>query len=282
VRVGIDSYSYHRLLGETRPGEPPPPRLLADGTAAVLAEAHRLRVDGVSLETCYLGPPDRRRVRALADAAGPLELAFAWGAPNGLEFGASPAALDELLAWIDVAAAAGLCTLRIVVAGPALRGREPVTAQIERTVAPLRQACRSAVQQGVVLAVENHGDLTAEQLALLLDKVGDDKLGVCFDTANALRVGDDVVEAMTMLASRVRMLHVKDVEAVTASTDPVAGPRSVRFGTGVVPLDAVLRVAELAGFAGLACVEIAQLGPGDNEDELVADGVAWLRNRSVA
>ena len=28
MRVGIDSYSYHRLLGEMRRGEPPPPRLL--------------------------------------------------------------------------------------------------------------------------------------------------------------------------------------------------------------------------------------------------------------
>jgi sugar phosphate isomerase/epimerase len=78
------------------------------------------------------------------------------------------------------------------------------------------------------------------------------------------------------------MLHVKDVEAVTLATDAVAGPRSVPFGTGVVPLDAVLRVAERAGFAGLACVEIAQLGPGDDEDELVADGIAWLRARAAA
>jgi sugar phosphate isomerase/epimerase len=282
VRVGIDSYSYHRLLGETRPGEAPPPRLLADGGAAVLAEGQRLGVDGVSLETCYLGPPDRRRVAALVAAADPLELALAWGAPNGLEFGASEGALAELLAWIEVAAAAGVGTLRIVVAGPALRGREAVNAQIERTVPPLRHACRSAAKLGVVLAVENHGDLTAQELALLLDQVGEEDLGVCFDTANALRVGDDAVEAVTMLASRVRMLHVKDVEAVTPATDAVAGPRSVPFGTGVVPLEAVLRVAERAGFTGLACVEIAQLWPGDDEEELVADGIAWLRARTAA
>jgi sugar phosphate isomerase/epimerase len=282
VRVGIDSYSYHRLLGESRRGEPPPPRLLADGGAAVLAEAHRLDVDGVSLETCYLGPPDRLRVRTLADAAEPLELAFAWGAPNGLEFGGSAAALDDLLGWIDAAGEAGVRTLRIVVAGPALRGREPVSIQIERTVGPLRQACAAAARRDVVLAVENHGDLTADQLAVLLDDVGVEELGVCFDTANALRVGDDAVEAVTMLASRIRMLHVKDVEAVTPATDPVAGPRSVRFGTGVVPLDAVLQIAERAGFDGLACVEVAQLGPGDDEDVLVADGVAWLRNRTAS
>jgi sugar phosphate isomerase/epimerase len=133
-----------------------------------------------------------------------------------------------------------------------------------------------------VLAVENHGDLTAAQLNALLDEVGEEAVGVCFDTANALRVGDDVLEAVQLLAPRVRMLHVKDVEPVSAETDAVAGPRSVPYGSGVVPLDEVLDVVAAAGFDGLACVEVAQLAPGDDERALVAHSVAWLRRRSAA
>ena len=125
MRIGVDSYSYHRLLGELRPGESPPGDRLEDGGLAVIAEAQGLGIDGVSLETCFLGTPDAGDARALAAAARPLELVFAWGAPNGLEFGASPSALSELLDWIDAAAAAEIRTVRIVVAGPALRGREP-------------------------------------------------------------------------------------------------------------------------------------------------------------
>lgn len=274
MRIGIDSYSYHRLLGELRPGEEPPGERLADGGAAVIAEARALGVDGVALETCYLDTP--AVARRLAEEAGPLELAFSWGAPNGLEFGASPQALDDLLRWID--AAAGTRTMRIVVAGPSLRGVEPVDEQLRRTAGPLREAARAAADRGLTLAVENHGDLTAAQLEALLGEV--DGVGVCFDTANALRVGDDVLEAAALLAPRIRMLHLKDVEAVTEETDAVAGPRSVRYGTGVVPLDAVL--ALLPGFDGLVCVEIAQLGRGDDERALVDDGVAWLRGRRVA
>jgi sugar phosphate isomerase/epimerase len=279
VRVGIDSYSYHRLLGEIRPGEPPPRDTLPDGGSAVVAEARALGVDGVALETCYLGPPSRELAASLAAAAGRMELVFSWGAPNGLFFGARPEALAELLAWIDAAAAAGSRTMRIVVAGPALRGREPVDEQIRRTVEPLRIAAAAAASAGVALAIENHGDLTAAQLAELLDAAGDDAVGVCFDTANALRVGDDTLEAVRLLAPRVRMVHLKDVEAVTVDTDPVAGPRSVRYGSGVVPVDDVLDVLEAQGFGGLVCVEVAQLGPGDDERELVAHSVAWLRER---
>ena len=281
MRVGIDSYSYHRLLGEIRPGEPPPRARLADGGAAVVAEARALGVDGVALETCYLAAPSAGLARALADAADGMELVFSWGAPNGLFFGASAEALGELLAWIDVAAAAGTRTMRIVVAGPALRGREPAGEQIRRTVGPLRVAAKAAEEAGVVLAIENHGDLTAAQLAELLAAAGEPALGVCFDSANALRVGDDTLEAVAQLAPRVRMLHLKDVEPVTPETDPVAGPRSVPYGTGVVPIDALLDVLAAAGYDGLVCVEVAQLGPGDDERELVADSVAWLRRRDA-
>lgn len=279
MRIGIDSYSYHRLLGEVRPGEQPVAERLEDGGAAVLAEARTLGVDGVSLETCYLGPSGRRLARELAGAAGGLELAFSWGAPNGLEFGASAEALRDLLAWIDAAAAAATRTLRIVAAGPALRGREPAEAQLRRTVEPLRIAAREAARCDVELALENHGDLTAAQIEELLAALDGQPVGVCFDTANALRVGDDVVEAATLLGPRVRMVHLKDVEPVTADTDAVAGPRSVRYGSGVVPLEDVLGILRGSGFDGLVCVEVAQLAPGDDERTLVADSVAWLRER---
>src|SRR6266851_3065974 len=58
----------------------------------------------------------------------------------------------------------------------------------------------------------NHGDLRAAEVLELVERVGDDSLGVCFDPANALRVGDDPVEAAALLAPLTRMVHLKDVE----------------------------------------------------------------------
>src|SRR3954471_8295609 len=99
MRIGLDSYSFHRLLGELRAGEEDPGERLSDGGPAVVAEARRLALDGGSLETCYLDPPSRLDLDALRDAAGPLELVLAWGAPNGLELGARPDALAGLHEW---------------------------------------------------------------------------------------------------------------------------------------------------------------------------------------
>ena len=225
----------------------------------MVEEARRAGAEAVSLETCFLRGPVR------ADGVGVL---YSWGAPNGLEFGASEAGLAELIAWIGLAE--GTPLMRIVIAGPSLRGREPVEVSLERTLRPLERAAAAAAAVGLRLAIENHGDVTAAELAWLLDRVD---VGVCFDTANAVRVGDDVLAAAELLARRIAMVHLKDIEPVTPETDPVAGPRSVPYGAGVVPVEAVL---DLLALDGLVCVELGQLGEGDDERALVRDAVGWL------
>jgi 3-oxoisoapionate decarboxylase len=277
VRIGVDSYTYHRLLGELRPGEDDPGERLVDGGAAVVAEARALGVDAVSLETCYLDPPSRLDVDALRQAAAGLELALSWGAPEGLGLGRRADALDDLLDWVGRAAALECRLMRVVAGGPRLRAHAD---EWPATVAPLRRAAEHAHELGVELALENHGDLTAAQIDALLEAVAHPALGVCFDTANAPRVGDDPVVAARLLAPRIRMVHLKDVEPVENAADPVTGPRSVPYGEGIVQVEAVLSALAAAGFDGLVCVEIAQLAPGVDERALAADCVRWLRARS--
>jgi sugar phosphate isomerase/epimerase len=277
LRVGIDSYSYHRLLGEVRAGETAPPRAFARGSFDVIDHAVALGVEGVSLETCFLPLPRELDPAPLLDAAGPLELVVAWGHRHGLEYGASTTALADLLAWLELAPALGCRLVRCVVASPAFRGRAPVAEQIAAAVEPLATAAARARGLGLRLAVENHGDLRAAELLELLERADDDALGVCLDTANLLRVGDDPLEAAARLAPLTLMVHLKDVEVITPATDPVAGPASVAYGDGVIPIEAVLAALRAAGFDGLACVELGQLRPDADEIALVESGVAWLR-----
>jgi sugar phosphate isomerase/epimerase len=276
MRIGIDSYSYHRLFGEIRRGETAPARSFAPGSIEAVRHARSLGVDAVSLETCFLQPPGLLDPAALRAEAGSMELVVAWGHRHGLEYGASEAALQSLLEWIDVAGALGCRLVRCVAASPAFRGREPVAAQVARTVRPLTLAARRAGEVGARLALENHGDLRAHELLDLVAEVDDDALGVCFDTANAVRVGDDVVAATRLLAPLTWMVHLKDVERMETVTDPVAGPRSVPYGAGVVPVAGVLDA--LGPRDALVCVELGQLGDGDDELVLVEQSVAWLRD----
>lgn len=273
MQVGIDSYCYHRLLGEIRPGESDPGGRFARGSLDVVAEALRLGVDLVALETCFLPAPGRPLARTVAAAGEGLELALSWGHPDGLEYGLRTEPLDDLLAWIAAAPAFGCRLVRMVVASP--RVARPSEA-LELTARALATAA-AAQEVGVELVVENHADLTAAELERLLSHVGSPCLGVCLDTANALRVGDDPLAAARRLAPHTRLVHLKDVAGGEA--DAGAGPRSVRFGDGEVALEEILRALWSAGYAGAVCVELGHLGPGEvDERELVADGVAWLRS----
>ena len=98
-------------------------------------------------------------------------------------------------------------------------------------------------------------------------------LRVCFDTANALRVGDDVAEAARRLAPAIEIVHLKD--CVGSWDDPVAGPVSVPLGEGVIPIDAVLDACPGA----LVCIELGQLPPDAAERALVGTYVEYLRAR---
>ncbi len=276
MRVGVDSYCFHRQLGELRAGERAPARLLPDGGPAVIAALHGLPLDAVALQTSFLDPPgafDPDGVRVAAQAAG-FELALSWGSPLGLELGANRRALDDLLAWIELAPALECNLIRIVVGGPSLRA---LAENWSGAVAPLGRAAARAGGLDVRLALENHGDLRASQLAALVTAVGDERLGVCFDSANTLRVGDDPLEAARLLAPSVLMVHLKDIEPPETASDPVAGPRSVPLGRGVVDPGSVLRMLCEYGFDGLVCVEFGQLAADADEQALVAQDVAWLR-----
>ena len=275
MRVGVDSYSYHRLLGEIRPGSEDPGERFARGSLDAVAHCRGLGADAISLETCFLAAPGAIDLAELRDAAGPARAGARLGAPRRARLRRDP--------WC-ARGPAGLDRLRPADArhGRTARGRVAATApddrvheQIARTVAPLAEAARAATAAGVLLAIENHADLRASELVELLERVGDPVVGICLDTANALRVGDDPVAAAMVLAPWVRMLHLKDCEPPDGS---LTGPRSVPYGQGVVPLEAVLEAVRPTD--PLTCVELGHLGAGEvDERALVADGVAWLQAR---
>jgi hypothetical protein len=265
--VGVDSYSYHRLLGEVRPGETPVSPAFPRGSLDVVAEARRLELDFALLQTIFLGnPAEFSSTRFLAEAGG-VSLGLSWGAPMGLELGQHAGALESLVGWLRLASQLQLPVMRIVAGGPANRGRSA-----ERVAGPLREACAAARDHGLVLALENHGDLTGAQIERLLDQVGED-MRVCFDTANALRVGDDVAAVARRLAPAIEILHLKD--CVGSWGDPVAGPASVALGEGVIPVDEVLDACPNA----LVCIELGQLLPTADERTLVVSYVEYLRAR---
>jgi 3-oxoisoapionate decarboxylase len=281
MKIGIDSYCYHRYFGEIYPFQRDPGTRW--NTTDFIRRAADLKVDGVSLETCIFSSLEAGYLRDLKQLLDQhqLDRVVAWGHPDGLEGGKNLAALSDLVKHIGVAKAMGAKVMRIV--GSSLRFRDDAhEPQIKRLTAMLKQAVRVAEDEDLILAIENHIDFTASEILTLIDRVGSKFFGVNFDTGNALRLFEDPVEEARLLAPFVHATHIKDVSPRRGGS-----PRewnfweSVPAGKGIVDVAGVMKVLKDQGYAGTLCVEVDCLGPEWEEDEAVEMSVDYLREQNL-
>lgn len=279
MKVGIDSYCYHRLLGEVYPEQQPPATSLT--MEQVIDRAHELGCEGISLESCFFPSFDAgylADVRARLDAYG-FDRVYAWGHPDGLEAGRNPQAKEDLVRHIHHAKAIGATVMRVVGSSFSFV-HDPHEPQLRILSGWLKEAVRVAAGEGVSLAIENHIDYDADEILRLIMEVDSPFFGVNLDTANFLRVHDDPVEAAEKLAPHVLATHIKDVE-------PVKG-RSVRgwnyfacvaAGEGLVEIDKIVAILVRAGYRGLLAFEVDMPAPRwlDREDEMVERSVGFLK-----
>jgi 3-oxoisoapionate decarboxylase len=166
--------------------------------------------------------------------------------------------------------------MRITLGSPASRGSEPAAELIERLVMPVRRVADFAGERGVALAIENHGDLRAEELLEVIERAGQANIGVTLDNVNLIRVGDEMLAGTRLLAPRTLLVQLKD----HLPGDPTVwgGPVCTALGEGVADLPGILALLRSAGFGGPVCVELASLGAGEvDELAMIERSVAWLR-----
>ncbi len=92
----------------------------------------------------------------------------------------------------------------------ASRFHPDVMAQIKSVASRVKQMVPAAEAAGVKIAVENHCDTFSEEILWLLDQVDNPLVGTCIDTANALMVMEDPMEAIENLAPRALTNHFRD------------------------------------------------------------------------
>jgi len=279
MKIGIDSYCYHRFFGEVYPMQQPAVQPFTMDT--FLRRARDLGCDGVSLESCFFPSHDAEYLKALRaqlDAFG-FDRVYAWGHPDGLEAGGKPQAFQDMIAHIDHAAAIGATVMRVV--GSSLQFRfAPHEPQLQALADWFREAVAVAARKGIRLAVENHIDYNADEIKWLIDRVGSEYFGINLDTANFLRVLDDPLEATRKLAKHVFATHVKDVR-------PVKGVNvrewyyfsSVAAGTGLVQIPEIAQLLKAAGYTGFLAFETDMPHPDyeGQEERMIEESIRYLK-----
>jgi sugar phosphate isomerase/epimerase len=122
-----------------------------------------------------------------------------------------------------------------------IRDRLAIERLMEETIAVFRSVRAEAMDSGVKIALENHGDMQARELRALIEEAGPDLVRVCLDTGNPVWVVEDPYLSLETLAPYVITTHVRD--SVVWATPQGAAFQWVNLGDGC--LDAPRFIAEL-------------------------------------
>jgi 3-oxoisoapionate decarboxylase len=279
LKVGIDSYCFHRYFGEVYPHQSPPEKRMT--MEDFLEYASFLEVDGVSLESCFFPSFDKgwfTDLQGKLDDYG-FDRVYAWGHPDGLEAGKNREAFKDMLDQIPNARLIGADVMRVVASSLMFRF-EPHGPQLDILTDWFKEAVKVAEDNGVKLAFENHIDYTADECVQLLERVNSPYLGLNLDTGNFLRLLDDPVEGTCKLAKHVMATHIKDLKPVKGvdvrewyffSSTPV--------GDGLVDNQKIAQYLFDAGYQGFLAVETDSLHPdyAGQEHAAVAQSVKELK-----
>ena len=279
MKVGIDSYCYHRFLGELYDHQNPPAKQMT--MEDFIKRAKELDVDGVSLESCFFPRFDSAylsEVKGMLDEFN-FDRVYAWGHPDGLEGGKNEAAYDEMIDHIEYANAIGAKVMRVT--GSSLMFRfEDHGPQIEKLSRMFTNAMKVADNYDIKLADENHIDYNADEMLEIIHNVNHPNFGINFDTGNFLRVLDDPIQGMEKLARFTFSTHVKDLKI-----NPQAAVNDWYFfsctpvGDGLVDNQKLAQLLKDANYEGFLAMEIDTLHPdyNDDEDDAVAKSVKELK-----
>lgn len=134
------------------------------------------------------------------------------------------------------------------------------TAGVRWVTDGFRRALDEAEKHGITLAYENHTkgapwdywDFSQPTKIFLevLDALSDTPLGVCFDTANPLVLGEDVLDLLEQVVQRIVVVHIFDLREVKVF-------EPVRVGTGASPIPQVFSRMKQAGYDGWLSIEEA-------------------------
>lgn len=118
---------------------------------------------------------------------------------------------------------------------------------------------RAAEVEGIEITIENVPNSflpRAQDLMDRLDRIGNNRIGITYDVANAVFAGEDPSHGLRTVAPKLRFVHLSDT-----GTEVWA---HATIGTGVVPFAAIGKALEDIGFKGPSTMEIISDRPDDD------------------
>jgi sugar phosphate isomerase/epimerase len=271
MKLGLDSYSYHLAFGVHPDFSPRHRMTLLDFIGRVAA----LGLDGFQIDPMHLASRDRTYLAEIRAAAAAKNLF--------LEYGTTGVDARRLARELAVCVCLGSPVLRTFAGFNRHDPRTKVAAEIRRAIAGLKRVRGIAEDLGVRIAVENHGDVTTDELLRIIRAVNSPFVGICLDVGNPLLTQESPLPAAGKMAPFALTTHYKDYAVqLTNSGCKIAG---VALGEGIIDLPATLKLLRARSALDRIILEIPVEARGDEqqalafEDECVRRSVAFARHQ---
>ncbi len=201
IALGLDAYSVRAFQWKAM-------RLL-DYAAGLKLNSIQISAPGdyESIEPAHLAKVKRRA----AELGITLDAAIGKVCPTTGPWRQKEPPEEYLAMGIRVARDLGARALRVFVGGIENRGGEPPwEAHMDSTLRVLRGVRSRALDAGVRIAIENHGDFEARELKAFIEEAGADYVGCCLDSGNPMRVLEDPLLTLEVLAPYAVTSHIRD------------------------------------------------------------------------
>jgi len=222
MRLGISSFTFPWAIGGIDDDHP-----VAMTALELLEKAHALGADVLqiadNLPIAGLSSDELSELRAKADAVG-----------ISLEVGTRGITTGNIERFLEIAALLGSPILRIVID---TKEHEPTLDEIHSLLAPFADRFRSL---NIKLAIENHDRLICAQFNEIIDRLGDDWVGICLDTVNSLGAVEAPNTVVPALAPRAINVHMKDFEIVRSNGQMGFTVQGTALGQGRLDVQSVI------------------------------------------
>jgi len=265
MKTSICHYSYHRVFA----GE----NWSLEKLVGVVKEQG---VDGIDFHAKFLPSSEEAPAAITAAMEGSglelsgLSLSTNFNQADDEQFRAQ---VDSAKQWLKAAGAVKAPVSRVFGGSLKDRSDENIKAGLDRVVRALNELVPVAEEQGVVLALENHGGLpcSGEEQVSVIEKINSPYLRATVDVGNYMAFPQEGHEGTAQAAKYCAYVHLKDMSPVQEN----GRRRGVVIGRGEVDIPRCLKILKDSGYDGFVALEYED----QQVDELdgVAESVTYMK-----
>jgi len=151
-----------------------------------------------------------------------------------IEVGARKMTEENLRRYIGTAAFFNSPILRFVIDG------EDFEPDLSRVNSVIKKALPLLKAEKIILAIENHDRFKAREFAEIINKAGNEYVGICLDPVNSMGAGEGLETVMEMLAPYTVNLHVKEFRISRVFHKMGFVIEGAPLGEGMLPLKRII------------------------------------------